>query len=896
MATFYSSYNNGYRLTVTTSYGNQNRSTMTSTVYWSASISGTSASRTANGTVNIGGDVYNIGFSTSGSTTLYHNKTTGYGNFSVSASASVWDVTAQTKYATVSLSGKTTDVPTITPYTYPTANASVSSISRNSAVLSWSSNATINYWWYSLNNGSWVAVGNPNTSSGSRSITGLSAGTAYTLKVRLRKADGNLTTDSSNASFTTSSLAVANKPALSSVTRTSMVVSFTSTASMSGWQYSINNGTSWSSKQTGSGVSATGTITGLSPGTTYNVRVRVYDGAHTGSITSQSAATAATTTAPGAAVSGLSSSNITRNSFKVSFTTTNTMNGFIYSTDDGTNWTGKYTASGTSGSFTVDNRSGGTAYNVRVRVYDHLDSSLSATSSRLVVTTQANASPNTPTLSSRTGTTATINWSSNYTVKAVEYSINGGVSWLPGQTVNATTSGSFTIPNLTAGLSYSVRVRVTDSVNTTFTSASSSPLTVTTWAGTSSTSYTSLVDASTKTLAISKSTTSMYNDVTLQMWADNQKWEDIRTWDNVTGTITYTLSASEVTFIENNRKGTVEVSIRYYVTNKWGGSGGADQGVTTSNTSIWTIPDAKPTIGAATYKDVHSNGDLISFKGGDQVILRNISPVEINLGAMTAVKGATLVKYVISTPSGPVTTVFAAGTTSSTGQVKNIGTIDSDLPREIAITVYDSRGLEETYRLMVNVMNYLPPQIISLSGDRLNGYEEITNLNLLARYTRIMVGDLDKNKITAEYRIKLSNSPSYGPLQTVNLSNIAREESDGSWQRVWAADPNPVTQELEPQFMEQISTELTATLHVEFQDEITGLINEYVEIGKGVGMVEKFENRWEFSIPLKMPVQVLVDPKNPQNDNAAGFVIVYNPTTKSLEFQFKEVVKEGIWD
>lgn len=87
---------------------------------------------------------------------------------------------------------------------YPTSNQSIASKTETSITMNWSSNTTINYLWYSINNGaSWVAVGNPNTTSGSYTITGLSAGTPYNIKTRVRSAASNLTTDSGTSTQST---------------------------------------------------------------------------------------------------------------------------------------------------------------------------------------------------------------------------------------------------------------------------------------------------------------------------------------------------------------------------------------------------------------------------------------------------------------------------------------------------------------------------------------------------------------------------------------------------------------------------------------------------------------------------------------------------------------------
>lgn len=70
--------------------------------------------------------------------------------------------------------------------------------------MSWSSDSTIDYMWYSTDNGSnWVGKAVSNVSSGSYTISGLKANTTYKIKTRVRKKESQLTTDSAVLNVTT---------------------------------------------------------------------------------------------------------------------------------------------------------------------------------------------------------------------------------------------------------------------------------------------------------------------------------------------------------------------------------------------------------------------------------------------------------------------------------------------------------------------------------------------------------------------------------------------------------------------------------------------------------------------------------------------------------------------
>lgn len=87
---------------------------------------------------------------------------------------------------------------------YPTSVQSLRSKTETSITMNWSSDSTIDYVWYSTNNGTnWTAVGGVNSTSGSYTISNLSANTTYNIKTRVRRKDSQLTTDSSASAIAT---------------------------------------------------------------------------------------------------------------------------------------------------------------------------------------------------------------------------------------------------------------------------------------------------------------------------------------------------------------------------------------------------------------------------------------------------------------------------------------------------------------------------------------------------------------------------------------------------------------------------------------------------------------------------------------------------------------------
>lgn len=87
---------------------------------------------------------------------------------------------------------------------YATSVQSLNSKTETTIKMNWSSNNTIDYIWYSKDDGSsWVGVDVTDGTSGSYTISGLENDTTYKIKTRVRRKDSQLTTDSSTLSVTT---------------------------------------------------------------------------------------------------------------------------------------------------------------------------------------------------------------------------------------------------------------------------------------------------------------------------------------------------------------------------------------------------------------------------------------------------------------------------------------------------------------------------------------------------------------------------------------------------------------------------------------------------------------------------------------------------------------------
>ena len=87
---------------------------------------------------------------------------------------------------------------------YGTSTQSLNSKTETTIKMNWASDNTVDYLWYSTDNGkNWTGLNVTDGKSGTYTINGLTANTTYKIKTRIRRKDSQLTTDSSALSVTT---------------------------------------------------------------------------------------------------------------------------------------------------------------------------------------------------------------------------------------------------------------------------------------------------------------------------------------------------------------------------------------------------------------------------------------------------------------------------------------------------------------------------------------------------------------------------------------------------------------------------------------------------------------------------------------------------------------------
>lgn len=154
---------------------------------WSATFSNGNNSYTKNGTFEI----------KNGATVTIFNGEVGPFTHNSDGTSNAVHVSANAKISSAKPTAEL-DISLAKIDRFATCSQSYSNVTERTVYISWSSDSTIDYVWYSTNNGgSWTAVGSVNASSGGYTISGLSPGSGYNIKTRVRRKDSQLTTDSS---------------------------------------------------------------------------------------------------------------------------------------------------------------------------------------------------------------------------------------------------------------------------------------------------------------------------------------------------------------------------------------------------------------------------------------------------------------------------------------------------------------------------------------------------------------------------------------------------------------------------------------------------------------------------------------------------------------------------
>ncbi|MFI5934531.1 fibronectin type III domain-containing protein [Actinoplanes sp. NPDC051494] len=336
-------------------------------------------------------------------------------------------------------------------------------------------NALLGYQVSTDNGATWALLGVMTSgTTNTATVTGLVNGNAYTVRVRAANLAG---TGAASPSV------VVTLPSLPPDAPTGLVVTTgdatatvnfadplaTGGSPITGYEVSTDDGTTWSSIAVTGTLVRSGTVTGLTNGSTYAVRVRAVNDAGKGAATGS---VAATPRAAPYAPANLTATGGDRQA-TLTFTTPGDggypILGYQASIDNGTTWTGlSVTTSGTTNTGTVTGLANATAYVVRVRA---LNLAGAGTSSASATATLPALAPGAPTgLMALAGdTTAALSFADPAStggspITSYDVSLDDGSTWAPITVGGNAFVRTATVTGLTNGVTYPIRVRAVTAV------------------------------------------------------------------------------------------------------------------------------------------------------------------------------------------------------------------------------------------------------------------------------------------------------------------------------------------------------------------------------------------------------------------------------------------------
>jgi len=402
---------------------------------------------------------YNVRYRKTG-TTSWFTANTYYNELNVSSlqSNSSYEFQVQTKCGgTLSaFSGSNTFNTLLPPCNVP-SNLVSSSITHNSANVSWTgSSGTTNYTirYKPTSSATWLSITSTSTSS---SISGLNALTQYEFQVQSNCSSSSNSVFSASSNFTTLATPcnVPTNLSSSSITHNSASLSWTSVTGVSGYtlRYKPTSSTTWLTLTSSTNTS---NITNLSSSTSYEFQVQSNCSSSSNSVFSTSS-NFTTLAPPCNAPTNLNSSSITHNSATVSWNAVNGVTNFTvrYKPTSNTTW---QNVTSTTTSVNLINLLSNTSYEFQVQSNCGTNSnSVFTASNNFTTLIQPCNPPSNLASSSVTHNSANVSWTSisgvtNYTVR---YKTTSNTTWL----TLSSTINSANLTGLSASTPYEFQVQ-----------------------------------------------------------------------------------------------------------------------------------------------------------------------------------------------------------------------------------------------------------------------------------------------------------------------------------------------------------------------------------------------------------------------------------------------------
>lgn len=177
--------------------------------------------------------------------------------------------------------------------------------------------------------------------------------------------------------------------------------------------------------------------------------------------------------------------------------------------------------------------------------------------------------------------------------------------------------------------------------------------------------------------------------------------------------------------------------------------------LTNSKAVTFSIINGSPTIASLTYQD--SNASTVAITGNNQQIIQNQSTLQLNIGAVAALKYATISKVEYSING------YTVNITSSYTNPVAVGTINYSTNFNLNVIVTDSRGFTTTETITITMLAWkLPYATISLA--RQSNYYSATDMTVNAYFSSVD----SHNSVTIQYKYKKVSDSTYSSPVTIS--------------------------------------------------------------------------------------------------------------------------------
>ena len=332
----------------------------------------------------------------------------------------------------------------------------------SSITLSWNRNTTATgYKLEQYKGGKWVqaAVINSNSTT-SYKVTGLTAATAYSFRIRAYKTSGNVTAHSgyTNLSTLTSPTNVSNV-VCAARSYNSITLSWNRNTTATGYKLEQYKGGKWVQvAQINSNSTTSYKVTGLTATTTYSFRIRAYK--TSGNATAHSGYTNLNTLTSPTNVSNVVCTARSYNSITLSWNRNTTATGYKLEQYKGGKWVqAAVINSNSTTSYKVTGLTAATAYSFRIRAYKTSGNATAHSGYTNLNTLTSPTNVSNVVCAARSYNSITLSWNRNTTAKGYKLEQYKGGKWVQAAVINSNSATSYKVTGLTAAKAYSFRIR-----------------------------------------------------------------------------------------------------------------------------------------------------------------------------------------------------------------------------------------------------------------------------------------------------------------------------------------------------------------------------------------------------------------------------------------------------